>query len=180
MKSGKVLNLVVTGMCIALGVVLPMAFHSIPNAGSIFLPMHIPVLICGLLCGWQYGLICGILAPALSSILTGMPPMGYLPKMLCELAVYGLIAGVCINHILVKGRQIVNLYLSLIIAMICGRVISGVLNAFLFSAGSYTMKAFIAGSFITCIPGIVIQLVVIPILVYAVQKSGVITKVRMA
>ena len=57
MKSVKVQNMVVAGMCIALGVVLPMAFHSIPNAGSIFLPMHIPVLICGLLCGWQYGLI---------------------------------------------------------------------------------------------------------------------------
>ena len=69
-------------ICVALGVVLPIAFHSIQNAGSIFLPMHLPVLLCGLLCGPWYGLICGILAPLLSSVLTGMPPAAILPVMM--------------------------------------------------------------------------------------------------
>ena len=73
MKENQVKKLVMAAMCVALGIVLPMAFHTIQNAGSIFLPMHIPVLICGLLCGWQYGLICGILAPVLSSLFTGIP-----------------------------------------------------------------------------------------------------------
>ena len=78
-------------------VVLPIAFHSIPNAGSIFLPMHIPVLLCGLLCGPLYGLLCGILAPLISSFAPGMPPMAILPGMTAELAVYGLISGLLIQ-----------------------------------------------------------------------------------
>ena len=91
MEKNHVKNLVTAAMCVALGIILPMAFHTIQNAGSIFLPMHIPVLICGLACGWQYGLLCGVLTPLLSSLLTGMPPAAILPAMLCELAVYGLL-----------------------------------------------------------------------------------------
>ena len=67
-------NYVIAALCVALCVVLPMAFHAIPNAGSILLPMHIPVLLCGLLCGWPLGLVCGLVGPLLSSVLTGMPP----------------------------------------------------------------------------------------------------------
>ena len=77
----QTVKLTISGACVALGVVLPIAFHSIPNAGSIFLPMHIPVLLCGLLCGPLYGLLCGILAPLISSFVTGMPPMAILPGM---------------------------------------------------------------------------------------------------
>ena len=83
-----------SALCVALGVVLPVAFHSIPNAGSVLRPMHIPVRLCGLVCGPVYGLLSGILTPLLSSMITGMPPMAYLPSMLCELAAYGLAAGV--------------------------------------------------------------------------------------
>jgi len=77
MKNTKIFRLIITSLCIAIGVVLPVAFHSIPNAGSIFLPMHIPVLLCGLICGPFYGLACGILAPLLSCLLTGMPPVAF-------------------------------------------------------------------------------------------------------
>ena len=66
-------QLVLAALCVALGVVLPVAFHSIPNAGSVLLPMHIPVLLCGLVCGPVYGLLSGILTPLLSSMITGMP-----------------------------------------------------------------------------------------------------------
>lgn len=86
-RKNQTVNLVMTGLCIAIGIVLPMAFHSVPNAGSVILPMHIPVLLCGLICGPIYGLASGILTPALSSLLTQMPPMAYLPSMLCELAI---------------------------------------------------------------------------------------------
>ena len=86
-------QLVMAALCAALGVVLPVALHSIPNAGSILLPMHIPVLLCGLVCGPVYGLGCGVLTPLLSSLITGMPPAAVLPSMLCELAAYGLAAG---------------------------------------------------------------------------------------
>lgn len=90
-------KLVSCALCIAIGVLLPMAFHVIPNAGSIFLPMHIPVLICGLFCGAPYGLACGIITPFLSSMTTGMPPAMILPQMMIELAVYGLVTGLCLK-----------------------------------------------------------------------------------
>ena len=89
-QMSQVKRAMITAVCIALCVVLPMAFHSIQNAGAIFCPMHIPVLLCGLLVGWPYGLLCGLAGPLLSSLLTGMPAMGYLPCMMVELGAYGL------------------------------------------------------------------------------------------
>ncbi len=166
-------NLIMTALCIALGIVLPVAFHSIPNAGSIFLPMHIPVLLCGLICGPYYGLACGVLAPLLSSLITGMPPMGYLPGMLCELAVYGLVSGILLRVVNTK-HNIANIYISLIGAMICGRVTYGILNSLIFQAGDYSLQIWLTSAFVTSIPGIVIQLIVIPILVFALQKAGLI------
>ena len=97
-------KLVSCALCIAIGVLLPMAFHVIPNGGSIFLPMHIPVLICGLFCGAPYGLACGIITPFLSSMTTGMPPAMILPQMMIELAVYGLVTGLCEKHINFKTK----------------------------------------------------------------------------
>ena len=90
-QMSQVKRAMITAVCIALCVVLPMAFHSIQNAGAIFCPMHIPVLLCGLLVGWPYGLLCGLAGPLLSSLLTGMPAMGYLPCMMVELGAYGLL-----------------------------------------------------------------------------------------
>ena len=84
---------IITAVCIALCYVLPLLFHGIQGAGQIFCPMHIPVFLCGLVCGWQFGLLCGLAGPALSSALCGMPPVSILPSMMIELAVYGLIAG---------------------------------------------------------------------------------------
>ena len=147
----------------------------LPNAGSIFLPMHIPVLLCGLICGWAYGLGCGVLAPLLSSLMTGMPPAAILPGMLCELAVYGLISGLLLKVIHTK-RTIADLYLALIGAMIAGRLVSGALNALIFRAGSYSLAAWTAASFVTALPGIAIQLVLIPILVTALQRAGLVER----
>ena len=88
-KTFSAKNLAFCALCIALCVVLPMAFHAIANAGIIFLPMHIPVLLCGLACGWPYGLVCGLLGPVLSGVLTGMPSPAVLPGMMVECGVYG-------------------------------------------------------------------------------------------
>lgn len=171
MKQTK--NLVLAGLCVALGIVLPVAFHAIPNAGSVLLPMHIPVLLCGLICGPVYGLICGVLTPALSSLITGMPPAAYLPSMLCELAVYGLLAGLFIRFVKTKNRT-ANIYIALVLAMIGGRIIYGIVNALIFQAGSYSMQMWLAGAFVTALPGIVIQLVILPIIVIALRKARVI------
>lgn len=171
MKRSFAKDMSITAMCIAIGLVLPMAFHTIPNAGSIFLPMHIPVLICGLICGWKYGLICGILTPCLSSILTGMPPAAYLPSMLCELAVYGLVAGIMADTLKIKNLYL-KIYCALITAMISGRVVMGIMNALIFRAGSYKFSVWIAASFITSLPGIVIQVLLIPAVIVGLQKAN--------
>ena len=167
----QTVKLTISGACVALGVVLPIAFHSIPNAGSIFLPMHIPVLLCGLLCGPLYGLLCGILAPLISSFVTGMPPMAILPGMTAELAVYGLISGLLIQKLPVK-KPLASIYLSLIAAMVSGRIVSGLLNGLIFRAGQYSLQVWVTGSLITALPGIVIQLILIPVMVVALQKAG--------
>lgn len=163
-------KLVSCALCIALGVLLPMAFHMIPNAGSVFLPMHIPVLICGLFCGTPYGLACGIITPFLSSMTTGMPPAMILPQMVIELGVYGLVTGLCEKHIDFKN-EMSKLYMSLIIAMLAGRIVNGFVSTFILSTQGYTLSVFMTASFITCLPGIIIQLVVIPVLVRILNKS---------
>jgi predicted membrane protein len=170
MSNSKTMGMIIAAMCVAAGVVFPIAFHSVPNGGSIFLPMHIPVLLCGLICGPFYGLACGILAPLLSSLLTGMPPMAFLPGMLCELAVYGLAAGILYKIVKSKSKT-ANMYISLIAAMLCGRVVGGILNALIFNVGKYSMHIWITGSFITSLPGILAQLVLIPCIILALQKA---------
>lgn len=162
---------ILTAVCIALCVVLPMAFHAIPQGGSIYCPMHIPVLLCGLLCGWPFGLLCGLAGPVLSSALTGMPPVGYLPSMMVELAVYGAASGLMMK--LVKtGKLYPDLYVSLIVAMLCGRIVGGLANAAIFSRGDYSMAAWATGYFVTGLPGIVIQLALIPSIVFALEKAN--------
>ena len=162
---------IATAMCIALCVVLPMAFHSIPNAGSIFSPMHIPVFVCGLVCGWQYGLICGIAGPLLSSLITGMPPMAMLPAMMIELAVYGLVIGILVR-IVKTGKIYVDLYISLIAAMLAGRVIGGAVRALIFARGEYSLKAWATGYFVTSFPGIIVHLIFVPAVVFALYSAG--------
>ncbi len=164
-------HFVATAICIALCCVLPFIFHAIPNGGALFSPMHLPVLLCGIICGPQYGLICGLFGPLLSSILTGMPNMGYLPTMMIELAIYGLITGLVMLY-LHTGNQLTDLYVSLLSAMLSGRIIAGIVQASLFTQGSYSLKTWISGYFISCFPAIVIQLIFIPILYVALQKAG--------
>ena len=164
-------RLVLTAVCIALCIVLPMAFHSIPNGGSIMLPMHIPVLLCGMMCGAPYGALCGLLGPMLSGILTSMPPAAVMPGMMVECAVYGLVTGVMLRRVH-TGKLYTDLYVSLITAMLLGRVVSGIAKALIFQAGKYTMAAWVTASFVTALPGIVLQLVAVPAIVYYLTRAG--------
>ncbi len=166
----QVKKAIITAVCMALCVVLPLAFHAVPNAGSIYLPMHIPVLLCGLICGWSFGLACGIVGPLLSSLLTGMPPAAVLPAMVIELAVYGMVAG--LGMALVRTKKLsADLYISLIAAMLTGRIVAGVAKALIFAAGSTTMAAWATSYFVTGLPGIVIQLILVPAIVIALEKA---------
>lgn len=167
----KTRQLVLTAMFIALGVILPQAFHAIPNAGSIFLPMHIPVLISGFVLGPVLGLVCGIATPLLSHLIFSMPPAPVLPGMLCELGVYGLMTGL-LNKLIKMKNDYLKTCLVLVLSMLCGRVTYGILNALIFKAGSYSIQAWTSAAFVTAIPGIIIQLILIPILVSRLKKAN--------
>ena len=170
--KNSVKNMTLTAVCIALCVVLPIAFHSIPDAGSVFLPMHIPVLICGMICGWPYGLVCGLMGPLLSSALTGMPPVAILPAMMVECATYGMVSGIILKLVHTKNTY-ADLYIALVVAMLAGRVLSGIAKALIFMPG-ISMKAWIMASFVTALPGILIQLVFLPSVVQMLMKAKVI------
>ncbi|MBP3484008.1 MAG: ECF transporter S component [Oscillospiraceae bacterium] len=172
-KMTTVKKSIITAVCIALCYVIPLMFHGIQNAGSIFCPMHIPVFICGLICGWPYGLLCGIAGPMLSSALTAMPPVAILPSMMVELAVYGAAAGLMMKLVHTKSIY-ADLYISLITAIVCGRVLAGVAKALIFARGSYSMAAWVAANVVTSWPGTVIQLVFIPSIVFALMKANLI------
>ena len=167
-KTFDVKRMVLASMMVALCVVLPIAFHAVPNGGATFLPMHIPILLCGMLCGWHYGVICGLLGPLLSCLLTGMPAMAILPAMMVECAVYGLVTGLTLRFVR-TGKWYIDLYIALILAMLLGRVMSGVAKAWIFSMG-LTMKGWVTASFVTALPGIVIQLALVPLLVAMLMK----------
>ena len=175
-KFTSVRKSVLTAVFIAMCVVLPMAFHTVPNAGSIFLPMHIPVLLCGLMCGWPYGLVCGLLGPFLSSF-TGMPPMAVLPGMMVECGVYGLVTGLMMKFIR-TGKLLPDVYISMAVAMVLGRVVGGIAKA-LFIAINATGDAFTLGLwatsyFVTALPGIAVHLILVPLLVTVLMKTKVI------
>ena len=167
----QVKRIVIAAVCAALCIVLPMAFHSIPNAGALWLPMHIPVMVSGLVAGPVAGAVTGLLGPVLSSLLTGMPAVPILPSMTCELVVYGLVSGLLCAHVR-TGRLPLDLYVSLVGAMICGRIVGGLLQALIFSAGSYSLAAWATAYFLTGLPGIVLQLVVVVPVVVALERAG--------
>ena len=158
-------------VCIALCYALPIAFHSV-GLGSALSPMHIPVLLCGLVCGSGSGLICGIVGPCLSSLLSGMPPMTMLIRMLPELAIYGLAGGISMKLIR-TGSSVADVYISQIIAMICGRVVGGIATAIFFTAtsGVYSLPLWFASYFVEALPGIAAHLVIVPVLVLSLQKA---------
>lgn len=172
----KTRKMVFSALCVALGVVLPMVLHGLPGGGPVFLPMHIPVLLCGFLCGPWFGLICGALTPLLSSF-TGMPAAPVLPGMMCELAVYGLVTGLIfalLRRAAFKLPRVLTVYVPLLCAMLAGRVVSGLTNGFLFRAGQYSLQMWLTASFVTALPGIIAQLILLPVLVLALQKAGLI------
>lgn len=173
MKNRSLLKMILAGLFLALAYVMPFLTGQIPEIGSMLCPMHIPVILCGFICGWHWGLAVGFIAPLFRSITLGMPPM--FPGAVCmafELATYGIIAGLMYKFLPKKKLYI---YLALIIAMILGRIIWGcaMVVCMGISGGSFTITAFIAGAFTNALPGIIVQLVLIPLLVMFVEKQNI-------
>lgn len=169
MKLTKTKELVLSGLLIALGLVLPMAFHLFKAGGPIFLPMHIPVLLGGMILSPIFALLVGVLTPIVSNLLTSMPPlMPMLPIMIVELGLYGLVASI------LRKKLNLNVFISLIVSMIIGRIGAGLVVYVMTSVFAVQFAppiAFVIGGISKGIPGIIIQLIFIPIIVKAVEKS---------
>ena len=171
-NSLQVRRMTYSALCLALALVLPFLTGQIPQIGSALCPMHLPVLLCGFLCGWPWGLAVGFIAPLLRSVIFGMPPM--IPTALAmafELATYGALAGFLYRKF---PKTIPGIYASLLIAMICGRLVWGVVRLILagVQGTGFTFAMFLSGAITTAIPGIIAQLVLIPAIVYAMEKAG--------
>ena len=157
---------------LAMGILLPMAFHTIPDGGAIFAPMHLPVFITGFLCGPMYGALVGLVCPLMSCLFTGMPAVAFLPNMMAELLVYGTASGV-LFRVIKTGKFIPDVILTLICSMLLGRIIGGCVAYLLFLWGTrkaYTWTIFFTGYFVTCWPAIVIQILLIPTIVALAKK----------
>ena len=141
-----VLNLVLSAMFLALGIVLPFFTGQIPQVGGMLLPMHLPVLLCGLICGWQYGGVVGFVLPLMRSAMFGMPPFLTAVAMAFELAAYGILAGWMYAHS--RWKCVKALYVCLIGAMLGGRLVWGLAEVLLLGLGGsgFTWAAFLAGA----------------------------------
>lgn len=171
-ESKPVINLTLSAMFLAIGLVLPFFTGQIPQIGNLLLPMHIPVLLCGLICGWQYGLGVGFILPLLRSMIFQRPQL--YPTALAmafELATYGLVIGLLYWR--TRRQNITSLYGSMILSMLAGRAVWGIVQIILLGS-AFTWQLFMAGAFLNAIPGIILQLILIPGIMAALNRAGLI------
>ncbi|HHX28438.1 MAG: ECF transporter S component [Bacillota bacterium] len=158
-----------TGLFTAMGIVLPMGFHAV-GMGRTFLPMHIPVLLAGIYVGWRSGLAVGVATPALSGLLTGMPP--FVPPtafaMMVELPVYGVLVALFYRRMRLHPAWAVTL------AALAGRVVYGLIGYSVFPlmglpgvSPLYPVTAGLAAS----IPGVLLQIVLVPVIVIRLKPA---------
>lgn len=161
----------ISGLLVAVGLVLPMVFHTFALGGAVFLPMHIPVLLGGFLLSPLYAILVGVITPLVSSILTGMPPFFPIAiQMMFELGVYGLVISYLYNH------RKSSLYPAMLCGMLAGRLTAGIVNyLFLtkFLNQFFSLKVFLTAQFITALPGILLQLVMLPIMVKLLETAAI-------
>ncbi|MDO5755427.1 MAG: ECF transporter S component [Tissierellia bacterium] len=160
-------KLVYTALLLALGILLPMIFHTAAMSGVIFLPMHIPILLAGFIVGPWYAALLGFITPIINHLLTGMPPVPVVYTMTLELIIFGIIAGLMYQN---TNRVL----LSLLVAMIGGRIVAACgifILAQLLTAVDFSFKTYFTAAFVTGIPGLIIQIILIPLIVTAYEKS---------
>jgi thiamine transporter ThiT len=172
LRKTDVTRLTLSALFLALALALPFMTGQIPQLGSALLPMHLPVLLCGMICGWPWGLAVGLICPLLRTLLFGMPPlMPTAIAMAFELGAYGAFAGLLYTRFAQKPARV---YLALIGAMLLGRVVWGLVSWGLYSlilAKPFTIALFLAGAFVNAWPGILVQLVLVPLVVVALEKA---------
>lgn len=172
--KNKLLKISYTALFVALGIVLPFFTGQIKEIGDTLLPMHLPVMICGIICGPVYGAFAGIAIPLLRGIFFSRPPI--YPNaiwMALELATYGAVLG--LSNRFRRNDRLPTLYFCIILSQICGRIVWGISKAVLLGmAGkSFGIEAFLVGGFVDAAAGIVLQLILIPIIMkgYKVKRT---------
>ena len=172
MNSERIRKLTYAALFLGVAMVLPFITGQIPEIGAMLSPMHIPVLLCGFMCGWPWGMAVGFIAPLLRSVTFGMPKL--FPSavaMAFELTVYGGMTG--IMYRLLPHRKW-TIYASLLIAMIAGRIVWGTAQVVLAGLAhfEFTWAIFITKAVVEAIPGIIMHIVLIPIIVMAMERAG--------
>lgn len=168
--KNKVKQITLSALFLALALILPFLTGQIPQIGAMLCPMHFPVLICGFTCGPLWGMIVGFASPLLRNMLFSMPPMPAGIAMAFELATYGVVAGFLYGK-LAKTKS--NIFISLIVAMMTGRIVWGISRCIMagFNALPFGMEAFIAGAVTQAIPGIILQIILIPVIIFSLKRS---------
>lgn len=171
-SKGYVKTLTLSAMFLAIGLVLPFFTGQLHAVGNMLLPMHLPVLLCGLICGWQYGGLVGFILPLLRFSLFGMPRMPLAIPMAFELAAYGLIVGFLYGRS--KWKCVLALYRSLLIAMVGGRIVWAAGRVILAGVSNvpFGWQVFLTAGFVEALPGILLQLTLIPIIMVALDRTG--------
>ena len=165
-------KMILAAFFLALGLLMPFLTGQIREIGNKLLPMHIPVLICGFVCGWRYGLLVGFITPLLRSMLFGMPLPIVAIGMAFELAVYGAVTGMLYEKL---KKTKLAIYVSLLVAMVAGRFVWGIISALIYGiqGTAFTWSMFVGGALLNAIPGIILQIILIPILIMALEKTRV-------
>ncbi len=166
----KLYRLITAAMFLALALVLPFITGQLQQIGKALCPMHIPIILCGFFCGPVYAGVIGFAAPLLRFFMFGMPPIIPSGIAMCfELMTYGVIAGL-LYKFLPKNK--ISIFVSLISSMVSGRIIWGIVMTILNGLGkcNFGFTAFISGAFLNAIPGIIVQLIVIPVLIISLEK----------
>lgn len=164
-------QLVLAALFLALAFVLPMITGHVPQVGNMLCPMHFPVLLAGFVLGGPWGLALGFIAPLLRSVLFGMPPMYPIAiSMAFELATYGLVSGLVWHRV---KHTLPMMYAALVSAMVAGRLVWGAVRFVLagLSGTAFPFSAFLSGALLTAVPGIIAQLILIPLILSALQKA---------
>ncbi len=170
----QVLHLAYAAVCLALCMVLPFITGQIPEIGKALSPMHIPVFLCGFMCGWPWAMAVGAVAPLLRGAVFGMPvlfPGGI--AMAFEMATYGLVVGILYR---LFPKKTWSVYVVLIIAMLCGRLVWGLARFALtgINQSRFTFDMFLSGAFVTAVPAIILHIALVPVLVILLRKAKVI------
>ena len=183
-ETFNTLNIVTTAMLAAVAIVLSTMLHHLLGfkVAIILSPMHFPVLLMGILCGPWLGLIGGLLTPVVSYLASGGPEYTTLVPMIFELAMYGFLTGM-LRKVFLKNPK-TNRFASiiaLVLAMIGGRLLNAFVGGIIesISAGINFFVSFgtkLLGNFTGTWGGIIAQLVLIPAILFALQRSGILLK----